>query len=328
MRLTIYAGIPRVSSYVLSVFPCLTEDNSFYSSPATGPYGYNCYAWAAGQYSWVNFYTLSDFDDYYARAGYTRTGADADNGAIALWMNNGTFSHASVRKNSTIPYPHGFEWESKCGSSERVMHTRDALTGYVYGSIVYYYKPVNGVVNYSPPINETDNNVSTWIFTSPQSVITPDFGEESRFTQSELNQIAALKDLLPDYIKSGFNVKYSKWEETWTRPELYIHSNIRFYAASVEYYDLLDYCEKYGKAILPLIFDRLNTVFASNLLIDLSFSEYKKIFDDLKSDFISKPAIPIPSTLAEWVIYSITLLEREYENILQAIQDILKEENT
>ena len=158
----VYLGLQPSNSVILSCFPSMASDNSFMSGPPTGfkPAGYNCIDWTvgisappnlvvAGNWRFPSPTNLASWDAEYLSWGYTRSGADANNAAIALWMKNNEFTHASVRKNSSIPKPHGFEWESKCGSLERVMHVRDAVGPGVdgYGSIAYYYRPLSGTVN-------------------------------------------------------------------------------------------------------------------------------------------------------------------------------------
>ena len=192
----LYLGLQQSSSTVRSYFPSLAADNSFTSSQPSSFYSGT--SWSVGNTSTWDFPSatnLSLWDSYYLSYGYTRSGADASNGAIALWMYNGQFTVASVRKNSSIPLPHGFEWETKLGALERVMHVRDALNGNSFGSIVYYYRPVSGTVNYSMAVNENENVISTRSQAVQQAIpIASNMNNESRFTQSDLNQIAALID--------------------------------------------------------------------------------------------------------------------------------------
>jgi hypothetical protein len=125
----LYFNLRPTTTSLQNDFPNLALDNSFISDHYTSsyPYGYNCVDWSVGisaypEYivpgNWRFYYNLNDWDNFYDTKGYTRTGADANNAAIALWMNGEAFTHASVRKNSTIPVPHGFEWESKSTSQQ------------------------------------------------------------------------------------------------------------------------------------------------------------------------------------------------------------------
>jgi hypothetical protein len=293
----LYLGLAQSSSTIQGYFPNLAADNSFMSGPATGVY--NCFSWSVGVTStWYDWMTsLADFDSYFQSYGYTRSGATSSNAAIALWALNGNFTHASVRKNSTITKPHGFEWESKCGSLERVMHIRDALNGNSYGSIAYYYRPINGTVS---ALNE------------------------SYFSQSDLNLIALLKDLISATVLSGFETKYLAWKKTWDSPEIAIHSNSRKYAESEEYNSLLRYCIKYGKATWPLFIDKLaqGDIFVGNLLEDLTYTGKGTLVRDIVESFIFETGKPLSSTYSILVDYSKKLLEKEELNIQKSIQDI------
>ena len=323
MKCDLYMGLAEVFYTDSSSFPNLPADNSFRSGPGTGPYsyGYNCTDWSIGisadsmQYvpnNWRFYSTLSGWDDFYESYGYTRLGATVDNAAIALWMNGKNYTHASVRKNSTILNPHGFEWESKCGQLERVMHTRDALNCDTYGSIAYYYRPISGTVN-SPPINNTDNSIST------HSLIS----SESRFSPSELNQIATLKSYIPTLVASGFDEKYHAWVNTWSKPEIAIHSNPYMYAKSSEYENLVQYCMKYGKATWSLVFDKLahGDIFVISLLKDLTYNGNSNFDIDIMP-IIVEAGKQYPSLYSILVDYCKRLLAKEEANILKSIMDI------
>jgi len=324
-------------SYVVdlfSYFPNLQADNSFKSGTETGEIlnlakkpGYNCIDWSigisadSGVYvpgNWRFYYTLKDWDDFYGYYGYTRSEADSANAAIALWVTywGSDFKHASVRKNSVITEPHGFEWESKIGDLERIMHTRDALDNGIYGiygNITYYYKPISGTVN-SPPVNKTGNDQTVSRFSS----------NESCFTAFELNKISELKDYIPAIVLLGFDTKYLAWRDTWRRPEIAIHSDPCEYSKSEEYNNLFNYCTKYGKSIWPLLFEKLENgdIFVISLLRDLTYSGNGTFVIDIMPSSTARIGKPFPSLYSILVDYCKKLLAKEQENILQSINDI------
>lgn len=134
-------------------FKNLKRDDAIQSSPATD--FYNCVGWAGGStfdIEWPldecsDFYredkdSLASFDDYFASKGFTRKGATATNGVVALWAyvwnNSREYLHASIR-NGADNHVHGYDWESKLGALARMFHPRDALSGIEYGQIVEYY---------------------------------------------------------------------------------------------------------------------------------------------------------------------------------------------
>lgn len=344
----VYANLPSTTSTLNASFPDLTTDNSFISGPATGdkPAGYNCIDWTVGitapanvisMGTWNFFYDLNSWDNFYNTRGYTRSGITASTVAIALWQfynpftDSLSFSHASVRKNSTIPNPHGFEWESKLGSNFRVMHTWYALNSITfesgrYGTIYYYYRPISGVVDYSMQVNaiEAENNISSRSSNVQQTTYTQYINNESRFSQLDLDQIASLKDCIPAKITNNFEIKYLEWEKTWSKPELSIHSDPIKYSESNEYNTLLNYCEKYGKSILPLIIDKLaqGNIFVISLLKDLTSNGNTNFITDITKDFKIEDGKQFPSLYSILVDYCKKILINEQDSFLKSIQKI------
>ena len=321
LKTDVYAGLQKPDSSILNKYHfCMKEDNSFVSGPAT--IVYNCIAWSVGiknSYEWaIDTATLSYFNTFYKSHGYIDCyGADTVNAVIALWAYTSSsgvkyYTHASVRKNPVNTDPHGFDWESKLGPGERVMHTRYALWGNIYyapidayGTIDQYYKP--------DPSRTGKNN-----FPSP----------ETTFSSSDLNRIASLKDLIPDFVKTGFDTKYITWRDTWRRPEIAFYSDPRKYAESEEYKSLLMYCEEFGKVIWPLIFEKVKQrdFFVVNMLKDLTFAENRYLYDEIMSTVTSNAEAGIPfSSYSVQVDYSKKLLDKEYNNIVQLIREISKE---
>lgn len=300
-----YLGLKPTPSQILSIFPNISANESYCSGPTTSEY--NCISWTVGvtnDWIWPGDYSISNFDALYNSYGYTRSGANADNAAIAIWVKDGIFKHGSVRKNSTIPKPHGFDWESKCGPQERVMHTRDALAGNVYGSIAYYYRPINGTVNALASLPEAT---------------------ASTFSSTDMNTIETLNEEIPANIKSEFNKKYAAWKATWNNPEIAFESNPRKYAESDEYTALSQFCQQHGKITWPLFIQKLSEgdVFVCNLLEDLTSptKENKALYDEAISVKTRAIGIPSPFIYSNMVEYSKRLLNKENINIKNSIRN-------
>ena len=141
-------------------FPNLTDDDAIRSAPATG--NYNCIAWSGGiTTSWVwppsslstyncnNNNVLLCFDNFYSNNpvrypgawNYTRTGATVNNSVVDLWKTASAYTHASVFKPGNN-HPHGYDWESKPGGTNRTFHPRNALQQpNWYGAVSNYYRP-------------------------------------------------------------------------------------------------------------------------------------------------------------------------------------------
>ena len=316
----LYMGLEAPSYYYQYDYPNFTLDNSF----ASGNWGwYNCVDWSVGITGPPNnvnyFYKIADWDAFYNYHGYTRDGANENNAAIALWgvvsCNNDTiFRHASVRKSSKSQYPHGFEWESKDGVNKgRIMHTRDALAQYsiipcpeidpnFYGIIQQYYRPIPEAVNYSLPVTS------------------------EILTFSDLSKLTTLKNNIPSFVITDFDMKYNAWKKTWNRPDIAIHNDPFMYAISSEYESILRYCMKYGKAVWPLIMDRLaeGDIFVISLLRDLTYNGSVNFVTEIIPSVTGGSDKPFPSLYFILVNYCKGLLAKEEVNIQNAIKDISK----
>jgi len=147
-----------------------------------------------------------------------------------------------------------------------------------------------------------------------------------RFSPSELEQIADLKSQIPTTIKDEFDKKYAEWVETWSRPEIGIHSNPFMYAESDEYNNLLEYCKKYGKATWPLFIIELEKggVFVVNLLRDLTYSkpETTTFISDMIGYIDIKHYRPDLSVYYISVNYCKILLANEHDNIEDSIKEV------
>ena len=93
------------------------------------------------------------------------------------------------------------------------------------------------------------------------------------FSESEIAFVAFLVELIPSNIRVIFEEKYLAWVESWERYKY--QSWYRAFAQSEEYFDLLDYCKKHGKALYPLVIDRIifePTFKEENLLQDYMYN--------------------------------------------------------
>lgn len=307
----LYVGLEYSSSMLRSFFPNLPANNSFKSGYATK--NYNCISWSVERTdywewpldygsSYYNSNPLVAFDNFYSAYGYTRAGATAENAGVALWALNGAFTHASITKNSNTTKPHGFDWESKCGALERVMHTRDALNGNDYGKIAYYYKPISKTK------------------TSVQSTL----DEVDRYSVKMLN--ASFKKTISSVAVSKFEDKYAAWKKTWDNPEIAINSDPRKYAQSKEYSDLLNLCVEYGKASWPLFIEKLieGDILSINLIKDLTLSENIVLMDEAKAITAKTRMVgaPLPSMYSNYMNYCLSLLNGNKVDVQSAIKRI------
>jgi len=174
------------------------------------------------------------------------------------------------------------------------------------------------------------------------------------FTDSELEHISFLKEIIPSDIKKKFNELYLNWMEVWfiqdpDDPRFILDAHVSSTPQSrsllPEYKVLLEYCKKYNKAILPLIIDIYTPTeptnpmisFSINLLSDLTCNgDLSGFFNSLWSVYIwdywnevgqGEVAKSYYNLYPAQVCYCKQLLENEGDNILQAIQDLREAEN-
>jgi len=152
----------------------------------------------------------------------------------------------------------------------------------------------------------------------------PDLSNEIYFSESELSRIAALIDLLPEFVVTGFEEKYLDWKNTWKNvPSFHV---IEF-AKSEEYEIVLSYCMTYGKAIWPLLFEKLHdpdNFFIVNIVRDMS-PEYIHLYEEIVAESYRRTreeGVLLTSGNSDWIAYCKILLEQAYEDILKSIQDI------
>lgn len=222
---------------------------------------YNCIAWTAGITSHEEWplakaspyraeSDLESFDNFYNSMGYTREGATVENSMIDLYVgrnnNKEYFTHASI-KNGTDQNPHGYDWESKLGSWERIFHPRYGLTGgpYLgidslgYGQVKYHY------------IRKSDSpmkSLAEKMADGSAYIEYPEFTtEEESFIQDKLNTINS--DVL-----QKFDELYDEWSRIYSSS---YHSNPDIIADCDCYHRLLGLTYNYPELKYAL-FNRLN----------------------------------------------------------------------
>jgi len=126
---------------------------------------YNCIAWSVGvtgDWLWPGDH-VDSFDKMYLSYGYVPLAADEprENAEIAYWeMPDGSSTHG-------CRHVYGDIWESKLGSSLRILHKLKDLEGEVYGYAVKFYRRATteelaslGVTPKTPDGNGSDPCVS------------------------------------------------------------------------------------------------------------------------------------------------------------------------
>lgn len=277
----------KTANIVLSYFPLLQSDDAIQSSHATQQY--NCISWSGGitsYWEWPpsksstfhNSDTLQAFDNFYASKLLTRSGADTDNGIVALWAHGGTsghreYTHASIRKG-TINKAHGYDWESKAGSLMRFFHPRDAVGGSSsagYGQIVEYYRKQKNTSLLSMEEDIADKNI----------VI-----EYVDFTPNELTVICSKINSIRASEKQEFETAYANWRNIFNTT---IHSNPDLIKDCDEYRTLLSLCNSNSDLLYSVYQKLASNENASMILVeDLIYDKYPSIVQDVQQMAIQK----------------------------------------
>jgi hypothetical protein len=140
--------------------------------------------------------------------------------------------------------------------------------------------------------------------------------EMIEFTEAEKASITELIEKLPQEVRQQFDTKYEAWKATWDAPSLAFRSDPRAWALSEQYEQLLQFCQEQGKAVWPLIFERLQQdrcFIVSNLLGDLTLEKYGYILDEIRKEsqqerYTKEGEYIAPSAEANWVKYAKELL--------------------
>jgi hypothetical protein len=203
------------------------------------------------------------------------------------------------------------------------MHTRDALNSTAagtaqYGTIVEYYRPVNGSINYSIAANITNNDILSRSPAPQQSINAQQLSTTYSFTQQELAQIAYSITQIPEPVVSGFEEKYLAWEKEAEEHPWF--ASPAHYSRLESYEDILSYCKKFGIAVYPLVFDKikLGDWLVINLIGGLTFTGSS--FDFLH--YINSIDFP-GGTNPRLIYYCQLILANEYNDILEAARNII-----
>ncbi len=262
------------------------------------------------------YYELYSFDNFYGNRdeehqvvvrytgdqvmNFSRDESPSSTSCVALWGSSplGSFTHASVKKPANNQ-PHGYDWESKHGASERFFHPKDALSDY-YGSIQQTYS-YSGYSSGTQPIIESSAKYNN-----------------EQLSSDKLSLMNGMVETCLDIEK--FEKLYESWENTWNSPELIHHSNPIMFANNEHYLALVDYCKTKGKRIWPLVFSKYIEGDDLNLLLidELTDEEYSEVMIDVikRQNAECSRNHTVPSPRANTVNYISLLLgelEKEFE---------------
>jgi hypothetical protein len=258
------------NSNIMNYFPNLEADDAIQSAPYD--YTYNCISWSVGifeDWSWPSGFG-SDFsvvEDFYENYGYTATGANSSNSVVDLWAYNGDYTHASVTKPGN-DHPHGYDWESKPGALMRTFHPRNSLEGSSYGEVVDYF---------------IESSFKSTSLLAEKIAKGTDVIENVEFTSAEDKYIEEKVNSLDN--KEILEEKYTAWKNTWTNPDIAIHSNPRKYAESDEYDEFIEYCKLEGEKVWPFVFEKFGQgqeeFMAINAIEDLTADTHKDLMQQV-----------------------------------------------
>lgn len=283
-------------------FPLLTDDDAIRSAPSTGVY--NCISWSGGitstwiwppyalsTYNCTNANLLQCFDNYYNNTpvrypgawNYTRTGATEANSVVDLWKTASAYTHASVKKPGNN-HPHGYDWESKPGGTNRTFHPRYALEQpNWYGAVSNYYKPTgtyarNGGEQYAFETDADAVNAGVAVF---------DKAHLGSAANEKLNTLLRKNSATA---RSSFEELYNAWDATKiVNASL---SDPSMYCRNVEYKALENWALRNPRQAMLLVFDKFvnkNDLMIGDLMLELTRGKYIHLLDQVKAERLAKP---------------------------------------
>ena len=283
-------------------FPALTVDDAIKSAESSG--NYNCISWSGGvtaswswppyalsTYSCTSGNVLQCFDNFYSNNpvrypgawNYTRTGATVANAVVDLWKTATVYTHASVRAPGNN-HPHGYDWESKPGSLDRLFHPRNALNNASwYGFVNDYYKPTGTYARTAGATKHfaTDADaVKAGVAVFDVALLTPG-------AQAKLAKL--LQQVDPAFMRQ-FNELYIAWDKT--KAANASHSNPSMYCKNAEHDALAALAKKNMLACLVLVMDKFvngNDHLMGDLLLSLTLGKYSRLLDEVKQERLAKP---------------------------------------
>ena len=321
----IYAGGRiRIWDYYYD-FPELKQDDHIITGEADSLY--NCMAWALGEWSdnfWFSklygrdtlFHSVEILDSVCSIYGYTRNGATESNCQIDLWatIENGEWNcqHFSVRKKAH-PFARSYDWESKLGGLERIMHPRNGLRGHKYGDIVAHYRKDNTLIG--PVINDS---------TIPRQF------ENVSFTEGEDEIIRKGISQIPESYKNRFLQLYESCQkEGMEKLTLFID----VFQKTGGYKDLIRLCKE--NALLQfLIFKKIDEgeVLAIQLMEDLvampNMTLFRKVQEESAKRRQTKDGYRIVRTLQANSMLFIKAYLAESMKLEYQVKDVLTYSNT
>jgi hypothetical protein len=283
-------------------FPLLKNDDAMETAPWSGTY--NCISWTGGitnSWTWppssLSTYScngapvLQCFDNFYSNNpvrypgawNYTRTSATAGNAIVDLWKTASAYTHASVRKPGNNN-PHGYDWESKPGSTWRTLHPRNALSqanwyGFVndyYRSTGTYARMAGGGKQYATDADAVKAGVAIF-----------DVAALTQAAQDKLEKL--MQQIDPAFVRQ-FNELYKAWHKT--KAANASQSDPSAYCRNVEHEALVALGRKNAFACLVLVMEKFvnnNDLFMGDLLLSLTKEKYGRLLDEVKAERFSKP---------------------------------------
>lgn len=210
----VYIGCPSLNNVTAHGLPDANLNDVFVSSNRNSA-KYNAFSWSAG--IWTHFLNInSDFSDanayssvseyldaLYSSLGFTKiTSSNCFSmiPMIALWgIDDGI---EPVYKNVSLSgrangHPHGFAWESKLGTRERVFHLNNQLCQQEYGQVLCTYgrnvsqiniEPSTCIVIENTPITATEYGIITEQVNYISAADKQNFGSNYNLAKSSLSQ--------------------------------------------------------------------------------------------------------------------------------------------
>lgn len=291
-------------------FPLLKNDDAIKTGEANG--SYNCISWSGGittSWSWppgsLSFYNcngapvLQCFDNFYSNNplrypgawNYTRTGATVNNSVVDLWKrpNGGAYQHASVRKPGNS-HPHGYDWESKPGSTNRTLHPRYALTQNNWYGVVNDYYIHNGT--YANLVAGANSNTTGGGFATDMDAVNAGVAVlvAAGLTDGAQRKLKNLLEKIDPAYTGQFHKLYTQWDNT--KAANTSASDPSAYCQNKEYEAMAGLCSKQPLAALLLVMEKFvnnNDHLIGELFVSLAKERYNHLLQEVKEEHSKNP---------------------------------------
>jgi hypothetical protein len=236
---------------------------------------------------------------------YTRTGANQANAEIGLCGSLSSIIHVAVT-NYANNFPHGYDWESKCGEGPRVFHAFNSNLG--YGAISSFYTRVQQKKSQGTGIDGLSYEESIRRGSTAIDVVDYSITEQTKISQ--------LQGMVSDNEKLVFDYLFSKIKTKWDFIDKSNLAQIPSILTSNEYQEALNYFQnKPGNRCL--LYTKIDEVdgLAIMLLGDISKQKNETLMEEVLSENLKNQYTEDGIYIAPSIVFNVKKYVKKLLNI-------------